>query len=158
MSDSAAWVNVGLTAIAAIVSIWAILAARSANKRSNDTQERLVKIEESREQDKKKARLVAQIVNEVVGQKAHQTIKKHLLQIENKGLAEARDIQLILDEKPVLEHPAIVKDQKEIIQIGPQSHFDYLIVYCSNTPRPEKVEITWMDDSGEPGRYQTSLT
>ena len=148
--------------VATLLSICAIVVSGIAFRKSHKTQNRLVKIEEARERDRlkqqKKADLVAQIVSEVESQQARRTIKKYMLRIENKGLAEARDVKVVLDDKPVLEHPAVVGNQQEGTQIGPQSCFDYLLGYSMNTPKPACAVITWSDDSGEHGSYKTSLS
>ena len=148
--------------IAVVVSALATGISGLAWYNNRKTQTRLVKIEEAREEDRiyqsKKARLVAHIHKEVENQRMHNTMWKNMLRIENKGLCEARDIKLALDDKPVMEHRAILKSQSEVTQIGPQSHFDYPLILTLATVPPSKAEITWTDDSGEPGSYKTTLT
>ncbi len=139
----------------------AILLAWIAHWRISSIQKRQLEIEEARENDRirnsNKAQLRAYIKKEVESQRMHHTVWKHLLRIENMGLAEAREIKVILDDKPLFEHPTILKGQRKITQIGPQSHFDYTLALTMGAPIPSRVQITWSDDSGEPGDYKTSL-
>jgi len=145
------------------VAIAAIVVSAKSSKRSNKTQEGLLKIEKDREQDRlydrTKACLTAQIVA-VPWTVINKTVMKVLLRIENKGLAEARDIRVILDGKSVMEYATFTENQekKEITQVGPKSYFDYLLGYGTNTPKPASAEISWADDSGESGEYRTTLT
>lgn len=81
------------------------------------------------------------------------------LRIENKSAIEARDITVLLDGKPILEHPAIPQGiGGEIRQVGPWSYFQYLLAISFQTHPPFEVNITWTDDSGEPGSYRTTVT
>ena len=158
MTDSWAWLQQNAIAvIAAIVSALAALASIRAARKSIAAQNRMLQIEEARERDRvlqfKKANLIASLIREP----GSRTIRD-LLRIENTGDAEARDLNVILDGHPVLEHPAMPRGQDEVRQVGPRSHFQYLIAVSFQTKAPSDVRITWSDDSGEPGSYRTTLT
>jgi len=156
MSEVFKWFNdAGHTDfIASLLSIAAIIVSILAFIKSQKTQNRLVEIEEAREQDrlaeKKKANLTAQIMRDERG--------RLILRIENKGLGEARDIRVWLDDKQISDHPVFVKGQEEIFVVGPQSYFQYLIAITSSCPCPSGIAIAWADDSGEVGSYRNSLT
>ena len=152
MSTVIAWVSL---AVSVGVAVW-------VHRRQHGLQARMVALEEAREKDRlleqTKARLTAQLESEVLAQRRHESPRRHFLRIENKGLSEARDIDVVLDGNPVLEHPAVPRGQPEVRQVGSLSGFNYLLAPPFKNPFPRVAEITWSDDSGEPGSYRTTLT
>lgn len=145
-----------ISAIAIGVSIW-------THNRNHKLQARIVALEEAREKDrlaeKKKANLTAKITKEELRRSSTSRIywQYHLV-VENKGLSEARDIEIILAGKPILEHPAIPQGTDEITRVGPNSSIQYLLAPSMGNYPPFDIEITWEDDSGEVGEYSTTLT
>jgi len=144
------WANI--TALAAFVlSLVACIGAAFAWVKSHNVQKRQVEIEEKRERDrlieKSRARLVAQIVPE-----------EGRLRITNTGLAEARDIILTMDGKPVLEHPAIPHGVQDFHLLGPGSSAEVPLAISLECQPPWQVKVVWNDDSGEPGHYRTTVT
>jgi hypothetical protein len=145
--------NSALTAF--IISLVSILIAIAAMFTSWKTQKRIVEIEEAREKDRlrdmRKADLMARLVRN----------GRDRLIIENKGPAEAREISIMLNGRPLSEFPVFVGSQQEIHKVGPYSSFHYLMAFCIGLDpmvyTPE-ITINWTDDSGEPGAYQTTLT
>lgn len=84
---------------------------------------------------------------------------KDVIVIRNNGLCEARDVEVRLDDKPLLEHPAIKKDEKEIKHINANYSISYnLYLNHRGGIRPRECEISWEDDSGVTGNYKTTLT
>lgn len=153
MSQVITWIISGLSLVVAVIAL--IISWR--------TQKRQVEIEEAREQDrlteKNKANLTAKFTKEESSRSRTSRIyRKCYLVVENKGLSEARNIKLVLDNKPVMEHPGILKTQDEVKEVGPKSNFHYELAVTGGPKVPSKVEITWEDDSGEPGEYSTTLT
>ena len=145
-----------ISAIAIVVSIW-------THNRNHKLQARIVALEEAREKDrlaeKNKANLTAEITTKESPRSGSIRIdRKCYLKIENKGLSEARKIELVLDDKAVMEHPAILKTQSEIKQVGPESSFRYELAVTGSPNVPSHAEMTWEDDSAEPGEYSTTLT
>ena len=83
---------------------------------------------------------------------------RHLLVLENLGMGEANEIEVMLDEVAVMEHNSVVALQGEIKQIGPQSQCHYLLSLTMGSPIPSKISVTWINESGEPGRYNSTLS
>jgi hypothetical protein len=83
--------------------------------------------------------------------------KTAFLVITNRGPAEAQEISVLINGKPLKEFRAFVDDQ-EIRRVGPYSSFHYRMVFTSNMDMSFEVTINWSDDSGEQGIYQTTLT
>jgi len=144
--------SIVISAIAIIVAIW-------THSRSHKLQKRIVNLEETRERDrlntKQKANLTAQIKREKTV-RGIEVNNAEFLVIENKGFAEARNITVKLDKKPLLEHK-VTADRKEVKIIGPQSQIQYRLLFTMQVYPPFEIDITWEDDSREPGKYRSTL-
>lgn len=138
---------------ASILSLISIAVASIAIYTSWRTQKQLVEIEEVRERDRQKEMRKADLVSRLKDGDG-----RDLLVIENKGPAEAREIVILLNGKPLSEYEGFVGDQKEIRKIGPYSSFHYRLALCYGMELSFEITITWIDDSGEPGFYKTTLT
>jgi len=145
-----------LSAIAIVVSIW-------THGRGHKLQKRIVCLEEEREKDRQiekgKAYLTAKIEKQELSRSGTSRIyRKYFLVIENKGLSEARNIELMLKDQGVLGNPLLHNVQQEVNYIGPQSSFRYEFSNGFMKELPLPVGISWQDDSCESGKYQTTLT
>ena len=149
-------IAVVISAIAIGVSIW-------THNRNHKLQARIVALEEAREKDrlaeKNKANLTAKITKEELRRSStHRISWQYHLVVENKGLGQARSIDLRLDGMTVHEHHCVVKPVEEKGFLGPSSSFRYLLAFSSNAPHPSRVDITWRDDSDDEGVYRSPLT
>ncbi len=151
-----------ISIIAAVVSAIAIGVSIWTHNRNHKLQARIVALEEAREKDrlaeKQKANLAAQIVSDSYKNIAGGQTPRHKLRIDNSGIVEAQNIKITLDDNPLLEHPAIPPNTEEVTKVGPSSFFQYLLALSTQTAPPFELVITWEDDSGEPGKYSTTLT
>jgi len=152
-----------ISIIAAVISAIAIGVSIWTHNRNHKLQARIVALEEVREKDrlaeKNKANLTAKITKEELRRSStHKISWQYHLVVENKGVCGACNIKINLDGKPLLEHPTILKNIKEITQVGPNSNFRYLLGLSMQARPPSAIEIIWEDDSGEPGKYGTTLT
>jgi len=149
-SGNAAFAAFVVSLVAIMVSAWSLILGYRLKKRH-------IAIEEGRDRDRvsesRKARLVAHIEQEPTSRGG----TRELLVIENKGKAEARDIVVTLDAQPVLEHQAVLRDQAEIRQVGPESRFQYILALSLDCYPPFVVEVNWTDDSGQQD-YRNTLT
>jgi hypothetical protein len=146
----------------ALVQSW--LAGRKASKvtaEANDLikqqvalQDRLTQIEQSREHAK-----LMQSLQAVLRAELRQTDGgNYRLFIINTGQGTARNVTITLDGKPLLEHEAIPRGEQEAKTIGPESEISYYMAICRGCTPPFELEATWDDDSGQQGRYGTTLT
>ena len=135
--------------------------------KSSKTQQRLLEIEEQREQDRvseaRKACLVARIVKEAAPRTRMSGSHDFYLEIENLGEAEARRVAVLLDGVAILEHPVIPKQQlpqppSAGFTVGPQAHVRYILGPTQDVRGPFGIELEWQDDSGEVGRHSSTLT
>lgn len=151
---AATWLGVAISGIALLVAIISFWKSDRAQYEANSAQRRLVEIEERREQDRlirnRQAELTASISNADKG-----SLKIH---IRNSGETEARNIQILLDEIPLLEHPAAPKGQSLPNVIGPNSEISFYLALAFGSPTPSGVMIAWDDDSGARRLYRTTLT
>jgi len=151
--------SIALSIIAIIISGGSLFFAVWSFKKSHRIEKSQLEIEEARESEKKKAYLTARIIEEQTARRTGDRIyRKYYLLVENKGLAEARNIILLLEGKSVLESQVIHEAKEEIKQVGPQSLIKYELSNGYRSHLPLSIEITWEDDSDTPGRYNTMLT
>jgi hypothetical protein len=150
--------------VSSLLSIGAIILSLLAHR----TSRKALRIEEARERDRvtlsRRAVLVASIMTEdrdAVGTAARMGVgimRWNYLVVENPGDAEAREIEVVLDGKPFRNHPVAPKDHQDVRRVGEKSFFRYRLQIRHETKPPFDLELTWQDDSGEPGRYRTTLT
>ena len=172
MTHLTAWIS----AIAAVVSvgaaIWASRKSAKAQQTGNRLQARLAEIEEHREEDRLAQKVKAELRAELLGEEketactlsgsplpralSHSMV--YSLAISNQGQAPARNVAVAIDEKPVLEHPAVPEGVSEIRQVGPRSSFRYPLAITRGCHPPFDIEIAWEDDSGVPGQFKTTLS
>lgn len=138
-----------LTVFALAVSVWAAYLSRKAHREAV----KLARIEERREADRlklaRRAVLRAKLLSDLNG--------GHRLCVDNRGQSEARGIRIIMDGKPLGEHPAVHSGLEIPEVMEPGSEISWHVVTFDSSP-PFKIEILWEDDSGDPGRYRATLT
>jgi hypothetical protein len=78
--------------------------------------------------------------------------------IRNDGESLARDVIIMLDGKPLLEHPVIPQGEQEVSKIGPHSEVKYIAAVHFGCAPPFDIAIQWHDEAGEGGKYETTLT
>ena len=119
-----------------------------------ELQKRLLAIEEDREEVRKKTAAKAFLQARIIehGRAGHK------LFIENTGNGPARNIVIKMDDLPFNEHPIAVRGVGEINVIGPGAHVTKVLTLTLARRPPFQLKLTWDDDSGERGEYQTTLT
>ncbi len=150
MDNIVSWVGVfialGSLAVSAITLI-----------RGSRMQQRVVRIEEQREQERRSQSLQASLRPELRGGGSSR------LCLINHGAAEARNIRVEMDGKPLAQHPTTVEGDPMPIFVGP-----YGEICCSFAASSAlwfhdigpsfKIKITWDDDFGQNRTYWTTLT
>lgn len=133
-----------------IISAISVLVAILAWRKSSSVQLRLLEIEEAREQDREIAGNQA-----LLRARLSKRRKPKKLFIKNQGKAQARNVEVLVDHQSVVSHPAVKSNQTERRTIGPTA----VVVYHlkRNEDRPKRIHITWVDDSGEPGLFESDL-
>lgn len=158
-----------LVAVVGLVQGWragrkADKATREANdltKQHNDlvkqnlaVQERLAQIEQSREHDR-----LMQALQAVLTAELRQTDRGgHRLFIANAGQGTARNLAITLDGKPLAEHPATSGNKDGSRIIGPGAEASYYMSLNRSCHPPFELDAMWDDDSGQQGRFSTTLT
>ena len=140
-----------------IVSLWSAVQSHRSAKRQSEWQTRLLNLEEaearSRSRAAKSANLRAVLDRD--------TTSPSLLVI-NDGEANARDIFVKIDGTPILEHRPrghfIVRDQKEVRQLGPGGLARYILTRTRGTASLFQVEISWADEASAAQSWRSELS
>ena len=143
-----------VSAIALGVAIWAHVRGHRFGKR-------MVALEEARESDRIRQGAKANLVADI--QRGDGSGPVWRLEVENRGQAEARDVTVLLDAQPILDHPGVARAtqqglNRELRHLAAGARFRYVLAPTLGCRPPWELEITWTDDSGEPGSYQATLT
>ena len=137
-----------------LMALASVVVSVLALMKGQHTQQRVLAIEEEREADRKRRALKAELQARIV--KKQKT--RYLLEISNRGEAEATEVDVRLDGTPIARHPAVGAQGGKLV-IGPHSNVRYPLTFVTKQQRhPYEVVITWQDRSEEPGEYRTTLT
>lgn len=168
-TDIIAVVSAGAAIISAAIAIMALVQSRragreatKAGREANDLikqqvafQERLTQIEQSREHARLKQELQANLRADI---RKPQGKNAYKLSIRNTGKGTARNISITLDGKPLSKHEDVLDCGEQIAILGPESQISFLMVSTFDSPTNYALEATWDDDSGQQGKYSTTLT
>lgn len=146
--------NLLLAIFSLLLSLVAIIISSLSQKKANRLQERLVSIEEQREQEAKAAESRADL-RAIIGKTSQGTDK---LIVSNHGNSEAYNIRIELDGKPFSEHCAETSGSKLPDMIGPRSEISCLLSTHFECSPPFDLKILWDDKLGKDHVYKTSLT
>lgn len=157
-SDVFSVITVLFSGLAVVMSGLAILASNNVAKKNEKLQKRLVDVEESLlniEKTREKERIEQSKTANLLPQRLKAN-KTGILRIENRGDAEARNIQVIINNKSLSLWEEFL--DKEINPISAHSNYDFRFNLNQGAIRDSwKVSISWNDDSGKPGMYQGNL-
>jgi len=154
MGDLSDWVGVLIGAGSLVVAIIALRRSGRATAEANAVQRRLVAIEEQRESERR-----AQAQRAVLRPALRKTgTSDYRLCVENAGASVARNLRVLLDGKPFIEHDAAVANDTLPDLVGPHSEVSCLLGLHMQCAPPFHIEMTWDDDSGQPGLYKGTLT
>ena len=150
-----------ITVISVVVAIVFGIRNHRLGKQNSDLQKRLLALEESRENDRIRERAKASLVADTL--RGDGSGPAWRLEVENKGRAEAREITVLLDGQAILNHPGVERATRqglndELRHLPSGARFRYVLAPTRQCRPPWELHITWTDDSGEPGAYQTTLT
>ncbi len=140
--------------LALAISAVSLVLGWKAQRRQNELQERLVGIERARERDRLREARSAKIRAALISEPNSRSMGD-LLRVYNDGEAEARNVKVQLQGERA---PKILGVTDQGVYIGPGSHVQYPLVINFGMSPPWDLEITWVDDSGGPNMYRTSLT
>ena len=147
-----------ITAIVAILlSLISIAVSVDANRRSNAAQAKLVALEEDRERDRLadrgRALVRAEFFRIVKGPQL-----QRWLRFSNTGNATARNVVVTVNGKPIDEDRRLVLGEKRFAAtIGAGAHLDVIATAELGVDPNYRVVISWDDDSGVPGRWESDL-
>lgn len=147
-------IGVVIAAGSLVVAILALRRSDNAQREANEVQLRLVELEEQREAERKSRESKAMLVPSL-----RKTDKSNYrLQIVNDGMAEARDVRVLLDGTPSSKHCSAVGGETIPPIVGPGSTVSCLLGIHMQCAPPFNIEISWEDDSGDSGSFKGVLT
>jgi len=143
-----------IAVVALIVSTWAGWSSRHTAKEQNRIQARLLSLESVRERDRqsyiRRASLRAQIVREP---------EQYVFIVRNEGNGQARAIQVLIDGKQISDHGTILDLGSQTVHtLGPGAEAKYLAAITFGSPLVYNVDLSWEDDTGAPGHWQSQIT
>jgi hypothetical protein len=156
MSDAASWVGIGIAGCSLAVSVWAVINSNRAQKAANAAQKRIVEIEEQRETDRVQQSKQAKIIPTIKKRNGNTT--SYHLYLKNEGDASARNICLMIDNKPLAEHQAFCSSDTMPESIGQHSEISFPLALSRACNPPFEIRVTWDDDSGKDRVFKTTLT
>jgi len=150
-----------IAGVAVVVAVVFGIRNHRLGKQNSDLQKRLLALEESRENDRIREAAKANLVADIL--RGDGTGPAWRLEIENRGRAEARDVTVMLEGQPILDHPGVAPATRQglnqqLCHLPGGARFRYVLAPSLQCRPPWELYITWTDDSGEPGAYQTTLT
>jgi len=152
------------TVVAAATSVLALWLSWRANarsarneKKSNEIQQQLLGIEEEREAKRDALERRADVVVALEAYPSSSGRTAWRLRLRNGGRCEAREVNVTLNGDSIFEpnHP-IGAERPEAIGAG--GTWACPLATASGFNPPWNAEVTWQDESGEPGRHRTTLT
>lgn len=142
-----------ISAVALAVAIVALTVKILAYRKANAKERRVAEIEDQREKERQAQKLSAQLRPEL-----RKNGNNYRLVIVNNGDAEARNVRITMDGKPLSEHKASVQDDRLPEMVGANSEISCLLALAMGCTPPFDVEVAWDDDSGDGKKYKTTLT
>lgn len=146
-------ISVGALFVSCVVALYSYY----QGKRSNKLQERVVDLEEEREQDRLAEANQAHLVASFTWDREYTGQVRHKLSIRNEGASEARNIRVLVDGERPTDFQHILRDHDTIEVIAPNNQFDYLIAGDRGADPIWLVEVTWDDDYEEGRQIRTEL-
>jgi hypothetical protein len=153
MSEPSAWIAVGISIVAVVTSLFAIIVSSRASGRSNDLQERLLRLEHVRERDRRIAGKRASIVAFMAG-----TASNQRLFFRNEGEGVARGIEIRVDGQTVEDYSYIIAPDRPIATLGSKAEASIIVANQFGAPDGIHVTVTWEDDSEVAGRWESDLS
>lgn len=136
------------------VAVLSLAAAVYFGVKNIRLQQRLLELEQERE----KAKYVQSLQAQIRAGLRETGPSSWRLVVANTGRGTARNVRARLDGVPLLEHDAIPGGEQEVMTIGPDSEISYCMAITRACRPPFEFDVTWDDDSGQQGRYGTTLT
>ena len=167
-SPSPEWIT-ALAAIAALI-VAIIIAWRQISIQREQTEIARTQTEISRqqleilnyqEQERRIEKSKAELRPELLENLSSTSVFKYLLRIKNEGKARARNIKILIDEKPAHEYIAFLKSLKEediaqTLECG--MAWEHPMISSVDKKPKFKIKLIWSDDSGEPRSLEMMIS
>lgn len=158
------YVVLSFSGLAVLVSIVAIFFAWRTASRQNALQERMVTLEDARERDRLRQARSAEVRASIQRETPHWREarlagkgQQYWLVVRNDGSVTARNVDVLLDGRPALEHPLVPRGENDITDLGPGADFRYILAVTLGSARVLNARVEWQDDSGESRTWESQL-
>ena len=145
-------------AIAIFISLWSAIHSYRSGKQQRDWQARLLRLEQAEAQRRSIASRTAKLRASL-----DRNTRTPSLVVTNEGEAQARDLSIKIDGTPIFELDQweayfIVRDQKEVRQLGPGGSFRYILCRTKGIGTVFQIEIRWTDEASSEQRWCSELS
>jgi hypothetical protein len=145
--------TLGISTAALIVATWSAISQSRAAKREGAIQERLLRLEQAREQYRARE---AEAASVTAGVEA--SGEETWLVVRNRGLGSADEVRVLVDGVPIHQHEIVFCRAEQVTQLGPGAEVRYPLAITFGTNHLVDVQITWSDATGGARRWQSQLT
>jgi hypothetical protein len=80
------------------------------------------------------------------------------LYFRNQGAAAAREIEVLVDERPLKEHPLVMRSDRDLLTLGPSAEASFGLIRYDGRPDSIRVAMQWADESGDRGHWESDLS
>ena len=144
--DPPGWIPV---VISILTGAWAVSSAR----KDRLVQKRLLSLENFRERDRLESSRRA-----VISARAEPDGSCTRLFIDNDGFSSARAIEVLVNGHSLRSDRLLARGERVPQMIASKAGSSVLLLTLESTPPSVRLVVTWEDDSGSPGRWETDLT
>jgi hypothetical protein len=142
-----------ISGLALLASIWSVVESHRSSNRNVSLQERMLRLESGRELERRISGLKAQLVAFIV----HGDGRERLY-FRNQGPAAAQDIEILVDERPLKEHPLVMRPDRDLVTLGASAEASVGLLRYDGRPDRLRVALHWADESGDRGHWESDLS
>jgi hypothetical protein len=113
----------------------------------------MLRLESGRELERRISGLKAQLVAFIANGDGRER-----LYFRNQGSAAAREFEALVDERPLKEHPLVMRPDRELVTLGPSAEASVGLLRYDGRPDSIRVALRWADESGDRGHWESDLS
>ena len=143
------WIPLVLTTA---LSVWAIFSSRRSARLDRQVQKLLASVAQSQERDR-----IAESRRAALTAYSEPSGSCTRLYLENDGAATARAIEVLVNGQPLQTDRLLARGETVPETIGSHATSSVLLMTLESSPLSVRLVVTWEDDSGERGLWETDL-
>jgi hypothetical protein len=142
-----------ISGFALLASIWSVIESRRSSNKNVSLQQQMLRLESGRELERRIAGLKAQLVAFVA-----KSDGRERLYFRNQGSASAREIEVLVDEQPLMGHPLVMRSDRDLLTLGPSAEVSFGLLKYDGRPDSIRVALHWADESGDRSHWESDLS